>query len=89
MIEPVQSFAGARIPLKGYLGAVQDLCHKHNILFVCDEAQTGLSRAGFDLAFQAEDVKPDLVTLGKAVAGGMYPVSVLVGKSHVMDATSK
>ncbi|KAF7548940.1 hypothetical protein G7Z17_g6726 [Cylindrodendrum hubeiense] len=89
MIEPIQGLAGTRIPHKGYLRAVQDLCHKHNVLFVCDEVQTGFGRTGFDLAFQAEDVKPDLVALGKAVTGGMYPMSVLMGKAHVMDVISK
>lgn len=52
---------------------MQDLCQKHNVLFICDEVQTGYARTGTDLAFQHDDVKPDLVTLGKAVTGGMHP----------------
>lgn len=60
-----------RIPLKNYLKGVQELCKKHNVLFICDEIQTGYGRTGTDLAFQAEpDIRPDLVTLRKAVTGG-------------------
>lgn len=79
-----------RIPHEGYLASIQNLCHEHNILFICDEVQTGYGRTGTDLAYQHEpDVQPDLVTLGKAVTGGMYPMSIVMGKAHVMDVLTK
>ncbi|KAM5348242.1 hypothetical protein ACJ41O_008066 [Fusarium nematophilum] len=90
IVEPVQGWAGTRFPPKGYLKAVQDLCKQHNILFICDEIQSGYGRTGKDLAYQhAEGVQPDMVTLGKAVAGGFYPMSVVMGKKHVMDVLAK
>ncbi|KAL1617033.1 hypothetical protein SLS54_008028 [Diplodia seriata] len=90
MIEPIQGLSGTRIPPPGYLHAVQELCHAHTILFIVDEVQTGYGRTGTDLAYQHEPlVQPDLVTLGKAVTGGMYPMSVLMGKAHVMDVLTK
>ncbi|KAB2573775.1 Ornithine aminotransferase [Lasiodiplodia theobromae] len=90
MIEPIQGLSGTRIPPSGYLHAVQSLCHAHNILFICDEVQTGFGRTGTDLAYQSEPgVQPDLVTLGKAVTGGMYPLSVVMGKAHAMDVLDK
>ncbi|PLB35686.1 L-ornithine aminotransferase [Aspergillus candidus] len=86
LIEPVQGYAGTKTPPKGYLTAVQDLCRKHNVLFLCDEVQTGFGRTGFDLAYQRESgVKPDMVALGKALTGGATPMSLVMGKAHVMD----
>ncbi|KAF7558386.1 hypothetical protein G7046_g5770 [Stylonectria norvegica] len=86
MLEGVQGWSGTRVPPEGYLKAVQDLCKKHNILFICDEIQSGYGRTGKDLAYQhAEGVQPDLVVLGKAVSGGFYPMSVVMGKKEVMD----
>ncbi|RSL90238.1 hypothetical protein CEP52_014659 [Fusarium oligoseptatum] len=87
LVEAVQAPASHQ---KGYLKAVQDLCNKYNILFICDEIQSGYGRTGKDLAYQHEEgVKPDLVTLGKAVTGGFYPMSVIMGKKHVMDVLGK
>lgn len=84
------SSISTRIHPQGHLSAVQDLCDAHDILFICDEVQTGYGRTGTDLAYQAEPgVQPDLVTLGKAVTGGMYPMSVIMGKAHVMDVVAK
>lgn len=78
------------MPPDGYLRTVQDLCQKHNVLFICDEVQSGYCRTGTDMAYQQEPgVQPDLITLGKAVTGGLYPMSVIMGKSHVMDTLSK
>ncbi|EEU40328.1 uncharacterized protein NECHADRAFT_76480 [Fusarium vanettenii 77-13-4] len=90
LVEAVQGWAGTRFPPKGYLKAVQDLCNKYNILFICDEIQSGYGRTGRDLAYQHEEgVHPDLVTLGKAVTGGFYPMSVIMGKKDVMDVLGK
>ncbi|KAJ3525659.1 hypothetical protein NM208_g11541 [Fusarium decemcellulare] len=90
LVEPVQGWAGTRFPPKGYLKAVHDLCKQHNILFICDEIQSGYGRTGRDLAFQHEEgVHPDLVTLGKAVTGGFYPMSVIMGNKDVMDVLNK
>ncbi|KAF9884999.1 hypothetical protein FE257_000822 [Aspergillus nanangensis] len=86
LIEPIQGYAGTRAPPQGYLTAVQTLCKKHNVLFLCDEIQTGFGRTGYDLAYQCEpDVQPDLVALGKALTGGATPMSLVMGKSPVMD----
>ncbi|SPO06521.1 related to ornithine aminotransferase [Cephalotrichum gorgonifer] len=85
MIEPIQGLAGTKIPPEGYLKAAQDLCQKHNVLFICDEIQTGLGRTGTDLAYQHESVKPDLVALGKAITGGVVPMSIVMGKREVME----
>ncbi|KAF9890825.1 hypothetical protein FE257_005396 [Aspergillus nanangensis] len=90
IVEPIQGLAGTRIPPPHYLKSVQDLCREHNVLFICDEVQTGYGRTGTDLAFQAEPgVKPDLLTLGKAVTGGYYPMSVIMGRKEVMDVLEK
>ncbi|KAJ4149679.1 hypothetical protein NW754_001114 [Fusarium falciforme] len=90
LVEAVQGWAGTRFPPKGYLKAVQELCNKYNILFICDEIQSGYGRTGKDLAYQHEEgVHPDLVTLGKAVTGGFYPMSVIMGKKDVMDVLGK
>ncbi|KAH7275473.1 pyridoxal phosphate-dependent transferase [Fusarium solani] len=90
LVEAVQGWAGTRFPPKGYLKAVQDLCNKYNVLFICDEIQSGYGRTGRDLAYQHEEgVHPDLVTLGKAVTGGFYPMSVIMGKKDVMDVLGK
>ncbi|EFX05899.1 L-ornithine aminotransferase [Grosmannia clavigera kw1407] len=90
VVEPVQGSAGCRVPPEGYLKTVQDLCHKHNVLFICDEVQSGYCRTGTDMAYQQEaGVQPDLITLGKAVTGGLYPMSIIMGKSHVMDTLRK
>lgn len=82
LIEPIQGEAGVIVPPEGYLKAVADLCRKHNVLLMADEIQTGLGRTGKLLACEHEGVRPDVVILGKALGGGVYPVSaVLADKS--------
>lgn len=76
IVEPIQGEAGVVVPDEDYLSKVSALCKKHNVLFICDEIQTGIGRTGKMLCHQWAGIKPDLVTLGKAISGGMYPVSV-------------
>nr|XP_042711291.1 ornithine aminotransferase, mitochondrial isoform X3 [Chrysemys picta bellii] len=75
MVEPIQGEAGVVVPDEGYLTGVRELCTIHNVLFIADEIQTGLARTGKMLAVDHENVRPDLVLLGKALSGGLYPVS--------------
>ena len=83
-LEPIQGEAGIFVPDEGYLKKVRQLCDEHNILMVCDEIQTGLGRTGKLLCVDYEDVVPDVVLLGKALSGGLYPVSAAIGKHKVM-----
>ncbi|XP_060858058.1 ornithine aminotransferase, mitochondrial-like [Metopolophium dirhodum] len=85
MVEPLQGEAGAVVPTLGYLKGVRELCTKYNVLWIDDEVQAGLGRTGKMLAVDYENVKPDLLILGKALSGGVYPVSVVLGNSEVMD----
>jgi len=85
VIEPIQGEAGINVPAPGYLKQVRDLCTKHNVLMVADEVQTGLGRTGTWLRCDAEDVRADLVILGKALSGGMYPLSAVLGDSSIMQ----
>ncbi|PVH83616.1 ornithine aminotransferase [Cadophora sp. DSE1049] len=84
MIEPMQGAAGMITPPKGYLKAVESLCKEHNVLFICDEIQCGLGRAGSDLFHLREGVRPDMVVLGKALSGGMYALSGVMGDDRTM-----
>ncbi|TFK29175.1 ornithine aminotransferase [Coprinopsis marcescibilis] len=84
LIEPIQGEAGIVVPPTGYLASVHALCKKHNVLLICDEIQTGLCRTGRMLACEWEGVRPDLVLLGKALSGGVYPVSAVLGSEEVM-----
>ncbi|CAK8675678.1 unnamed protein product [Clavelina lepadiformis] len=84
MVEPIQGEAGVVVPHEGYLKKIRELCTKHNVLWIADEVQTGLGRTGKMLACDYEDVKPDLITLGKALSGGMYPVSAVLGNDEVI-----
>ncbi len=85
LIEPVQGEGGIIIPQDGYLSHIQNLCNKHNILFVLDEIQSGLGRCGKLFAYQYEDVQPDGVIIGKALSGGFYPVSAFLARDEVMN----
>ncbi len=85
LLEPIQCEAGIRMPPDGYLRAAADLCRERNVLFMADEIQTGLGRAGSTFACDREDVKPDLIILGKALSGGVYPVSAVAGRRDVME----
>ncbi|KAF5976762.1 ornithine aminotransferase [Fusarium coicis] len=82
--EPIQGEAGVVVPDEDYLAKVQALCTKHSVLFICDEIQTGIGRTGRMLCSQWANIKPDLVTLGKAISGGMYPVSCVLSSKEVM-----
>ncbi|MEY3201294.1 MAG: hypothetical protein RIR70_844 [Pseudomonadota bacterium] len=84
IVEPIQGEAGIRIPPAGYLKAARELCKKHKVLFIADEIQCGLSRTGKLFCFQHDDLDPDLVILGKALGGGVYPVSAVVGSDEVL-----
>jgi len=85
MMEPIQGEAGIIIPQKGYLQKVSELCKKNNILLILDEIQTGLGRTGKMFAFEHEGVRPDIVTVGKALSGGFYPVSAVLADAALMD----
>ncbi|MDE2292066.1 MAG: ornithine--oxo-acid transaminase [Elusimicrobia bacterium] len=84
LIEPIQGEAGVRIPPPGYLKAVAEACRKARVLLCLDEVQTGLGRTGRMFCCDHEGVKPDLMTLGKALSGGLYPVSAAVGRDEVL-----
>lgn len=84
-LEPIQGEAGVYLPDEGYLKACQELCKKHNVLFMVDEVQTGVGRTGKLLASDYDEFKPDMVILGKAISGGFYPVSAVLTSSEVMD----
>ncbi|RDB05652.1 ornithine--oxo-acid transaminase [Runella aurantiaca] len=84
MVEPIQGEAGVVVPDEGYLRGVRELCTKYNILFIADEVQTGLGRTGKRLACDHEDVKPDILILGKALSGGLYPVSCVLASDEIM-----
>lgn len=84
IVEPIQGEAGVVVPADDYLTKVQELCKKHNVLLICDEIQTGIGRTGRMLCSQWANIKPDMVTLGKAISGGMYPVSCVLGSKEVM-----
>jgi len=84
MLEPIQGEAGVVVPEEGYLAGVRQLCTKYNVLMVADEVQTGLCRTGRMLAVDHEEVRPDVLVLGKALSGGVYPVSAVLASDQVM-----
>jgi ornithine--oxo-acid transaminase len=83
-IEPIQGEAGVYVPKEGYLKAADDLCKKHNVLLMMDEIQTGIARTGKMLASDHEGVRPDMLILGKALSGGVFPVSVVLADDEIM-----
>lgn len=85
LAEPIQGEAGVFVPDPGYLKAASDLCKKHNVLFIADEVQTGIARTGKLIACYHEDVQPDILILGKALSGGMYPVSAVLANDEIMN----
>lgn len=85
LVEPIQGEAGAYVPDNGYLKKCFDLCQKYNVLFMADEVQTGLARTGKLLACDYEEVHPDILILGKALSGGVYPVSAVFASNEIMD----
>jgi ornithine--oxo-acid transaminase len=84
MVEPIQGEGGVVVPQEGYLKKVQGLCKKHNVLLIVDEVQTGLGRTGRLLCSDYENVKPDILILGKSLSGGLYPVSCVLASNEVM-----
>lgn len=84
IVEPIQGEAGVVVPDNDYLTKAHELCKKHKVLLICDEIQTGIGRTGRMLCSQWANIKPDLVTLGKAISGGMYPVSCVLGSKEIM-----
>lgn len=84
MVEPIQGEAGVVVPQEGYLRGVRELCTQYNVLLIADEVQTGLGRTGKRLACDHEDVKPDILVLGKALSGGVYPVSCVFANDEIM-----
>lgn len=85
LVEPIQGEGGVVLPPPGYLARCAEICRRHNVLLLCDEIQTGLGRTGRMLACEHEGVKPDGVILGKALGGGLLPVSALVGRRDLME----
>ena len=84
LVEPIQGEGGVRVPSPGYLKRAAEICAAHNVLFVADEIQTGLGRTGALLCCDHEGVRPDMVTLGKALSGGFYPVSAVLADRKVL-----
>jgi len=84
LVEPIQGEAGVFVPDEGYLKACFDLCKKHNVLFVADEVQTGIARTGKMLCCDHEGIRPDMVILGKAISGGVLPVSAVLADDEIM-----
>jgi len=84
LVEPIQGEAGVFVPDDGYLKACFDLCKKHNVLFVADEVQTGIARTGKMLCCDHEGIHPDMVILGKAISGGVLPVSAVLADDEIM-----
>lgn len=85
LVEPIQGEAGVYVPAEGYLAKAKALCEANNVLFIADEVQTGIARTGKMLAVDHENVQPDVLVLGKALSGGMYPVSAVLANDVVMN----
>ena len=84
LVEPIQGEAGVYVPDEGYLKGASELCKKYNVLFIADEVQTGIARTGKLIACYHEEVQPDILVLGKAISGGMYPVSAVLANDNIM-----
>ncbi|UPQ74244.1 ornithine--oxo-acid transaminase [Chryseobacterium nepalense] len=85
LVEPIQGEAGVYVPDSGFLKDASELCKKYNVLFIADEVQTGIARTGKLIACHHEDVQPDILILGKALSGGMYPVSAVLANNEIMN----
>lgn len=85
LVEPIQGEAGVNVPSDGYLKSAYELCQKYDALFIADEIQTGIARTGTLLCVDHEDVRPDIVILGKALSGGAYPVSAVLADNEIME----
>ncbi|MGM0377526.1 MAG: ornithine--oxo-acid transaminase [Bacteroidota bacterium] len=84
LVEPIQGEAGVYVPDDGFLKKASELCKAHNVLFMADEVQTGIARTGKNLACDHENVRPDVLILGKAISGGVYPVSAVLADDDIM-----
>lgn len=84
MVEPIQGEAGVIVPDEGYLRGIRELCDRYNVLMIADEIQTGIARTGLMLACDHEDVRPDILVLGKALSGGLMPVSAVLADDDIM-----
>ena len=84
MVEPIQGEAGVVVPDEGYLSGVRELCTKYNVLFIADEVQTGIARTGKMLATDYENARPDILILGKALSGGVLPISAVLADDEIM-----
>ena len=84
MVEPVQGEAGVVVPHDGYMSGLKSLCEKYNVLLIADEVQTGLGRTGHRLAVDYDNCQPDILVLGKALSGGVLPVSAVLASNEVM-----
>ena len=84
LVEPIQGEAGVHVPSEGYLKKAYELCSEKNVLFIADEVQTGIGRTGKLLACDHEGVRPDILILGKAISGGVYPVSAVLADDDIM-----
>ncbi len=84
LVEPIQGEAGVKVPPEGYLRAARDICTRHNVLLILDEVQTGFGRTGKRFCHHWEGVKPDILTLGKALGGGVMPVSAVVSRRDIL-----
>ncbi|MEJ5104864.1 ornithine--oxo-acid transaminase [Chryseobacterium sp. MYb328] len=85
LVEPIQGEAGVYVPDENFLKNASELCKKHNVLFIADEVQTGIARTGKLIACHHENVQPDILILGKALSGGMYPVSAVLANDEIMN----
>jgi len=85
LVEPIQGEAGVYVPDENFLKNASELCKKYNVLFIADEVQTGIARTGKLIACHHEDVQPDILILGKALSGGMYPVSAVLANDSIMN----
>ncbi|AZB23743.1 ornithine--oxo-acid transaminase [Chryseobacterium bernardetii] len=85
LVEPIQGEAGVYVPDENFLKNASELCRKHNVLFIADEVQTGIARTGKLIACHHENVQPDILILGKALSGGMYPVSAVLANDEIMN----
>ena len=84
LVEPIQGEAGVNVPSEGYLKKASELCKKNNVLFIADEVQSGIARTGKLLAVDHEGVRPDILILGKAISGGVYPISAVLADDDIM-----
>ena len=85
LVEPIQGEAGVYVPDENFLKSASELCKKYNVLFIADEVQTGIARTGRLIACHHENVQPDILILGKAISGGMYPVSAVLANDEIMN----